>query len=451
MNRTTALAAALAALLLSLPVADAQAGSTYTSRGQKPIVAEGDSEDAGNDKSDKSDKGDKGDGKAAEFPNATRIEPAKAKPGKLQGKLTKLYDLLEKDKFAQVIEGADEIIADPKATPYERGHAAYVAGYAAIDLGEPDYSKAIKYLTQAIESGQMTNSAHFTLMFQVAQMQLSDEHYAESLAMTDRYLAETRSNDPKGYALRGNALYRLDRFAEAIEALKKATEPGKEPEKAVIDMLTASYFETNQMAEAAKLAEAQAAKRPDDKRAQLDLATIYINSEQPAKAAAVFEKLRAAGKLTDSGDYEQGARILGQIEGREKDAAAFIAEGLDKGVLKPSAQIYGLLGQSYYYAEMMPQAAAAWEKGAPLAKDGELFLNLSKANADLEQYPAAKAAAQQALAKGVKRPGDAWLVIASAERAAGNKPAEIAAYREAAKDPNTRASATKMLKSLGAK
>lgn len=39
MNRTTALAAALAALLASLPVADAQAeNKTSTSRGQRPVV-----------------------------------------------------------------------------------------------------------------------------------------------------------------------------------------------------------------------------------------------------------------------------------------------------------------------------------------------------------------------------------------------------------------------------
>lgn len=448
MNRTTALAAALAALLASLPVADAQAeNKTSTSRGQRPVVEDAEESAPAEEKSGKASKDDKG----PQFPNATRAEPAKVKPGKLQGKLTKMYDLLEKDKFAEVIERAEEVLADPKATPYERGHAAYVAGYAAIDLGEADYSKAIGYLTKAIESDQMTNSTHFTLMYQVAQMQLSDEKYEDSLKMLDRYFAESKSNDVKAHALRGNALYRLERYPEAIEALKKAIEPGKDPEKAVIDMLTASYFETDQMDEAAKLAEAQAAKRPDDKRAQLDLATIYLNGNQPDRAAAVFEKLRAAGKLTESADYEQGARILAQIEGREKDAAAFISEGLGKGVLKPSAQIYSLLGQSYYYAEMMPEAAAAWEKGAPLAKDGELFLNLAKARGELEQFAGAKSAAEQALAKGVKRPGDAWLVIASSERGLGNKPAEIAAYREAAKDPNTRASATKMLKALGAK
>jgi hypothetical protein len=439
MNRPTALAAALAALLMSLPAVDAQAQATSTSRGQRPVVEGSEDDEAKSKAADE----------APSFANTRRPEPDKPKAN---AKLSKLYDLLEKGKHADVMSRADEILADPKSTPLERGHAAYVAGYAALESDGDSYAKAIEYLDQAIASDQLSNNAHFTVMFQVAQMQLAEEKYADSLKTIDRYLAESGAADAKGYAMRGNALYRLERFPEAIVALKQATDAaGGKPEKAVTDMLVASYFETDQFAEAAKLAEATAAAKPDDKRAQLDLATIYVNADQLDKAAAVFERLRAAGKLTDSQDYEQGYRILSQMEGRERDTAAFINEGLSKGVLKPSASVYSVLGQSHYYAEDMPAAIAAWEKGAPLAKDGELYLNLSKANAGIDQYAAARTAAQNALSKGVKRPGDAWTVIANSERGLGNKAAELAAWREAAKDPSTRAQAERMIKALSGK
>jgi hypothetical protein len=57
----------------------------------------------------------------------------------------------------------------------------------------------------------------------------------------------------------------------------------------------------------------------------------------------------------------------------------------------------------------------------------------------------AKAAAQQALAKGVKKPGEAWMAIARAEYYSDNIPGATAAYREAAKDPSTREQAQKAL------
>ena len=80
-----------------------------------------------------------------------------------------------------------------------------------------------------------------------------------------------------------------------------------------------------------------------------------------------------------------------------------------------------------------------------------LYLNLAKLHGQMDQAAAAKSAARQAIAKGVERPGEAWLEIARAELALGNKPAMAAAYREATKDPTTRAQASKLLKQSGAK
>jgi tetratricopeptide (TPR) repeat protein len=436
MNRTSALAAALAALLVSLPAADAQAQRTSTSRGQRPVTE--DAEEAPADKAKPAESGPK-------YPDTSRPEPDKPKA---DPKVRKLYDLLDKQKYAEAITRAEELLADADVTPVQRAHANYIAGYAAIDLD--DYPKAIGFLQQAIEADQLTNDAHFTVMFQVAQMQLAEQNYAESLKTIDKFLAQSHSTDPKGYAIKGNALYRLDRFAEAITVLKQAN-AADPTNKQVNDMLLRAYLDSNQLAEAAKFAESMSAAAPDDTNAQLELATVYANADQGDKAAALVQRLRAAGQLKSADDYERGYRILYNVDGKERETAAMISEGLDKGMLKPSAQIYSALGQSYYQTNDMPAAITAWEKGAPMAKDGEMYLNLSKANGEVERHAASRTAAQSALSKGVKRPGDAWTVIAHAERGLGNKAAELAAWREAAKDPSTRAQAERMIKSLSGK
>jgi tetratricopeptide (TPR) repeat protein len=288
-------------------------------------------------------------------------------------------------------------------------------------------------------------------MLQIADLNLRDEKYAESLAAADRFLAESKATDPKVQALRGNALYRMGKFPEAIAALKLAMPEKGEADRAVIDLLVASYVESDNAAGAVSYMEAIAAKKPNDKRAQLDLANVYAQAEQPAKAAAVFDRLRSAGQLTDAKDYEAGWRLLANLEGRENDTIALINEGLAKGLLQPSAQLYSVVGQSYFFTDRFAEAAAAYEKGAPMGKDGELYYNLASTYAQIEQWAKAKAAAEQAIAKGLRSPGNAWIVIAAAEDGLGNKAGRIAAYREAAKDPKTRDAANKMLKALGAK
>jgi lipopolysaccharide biosynthesis regulator YciM len=438
MNAKSLLAAAIAALLLSAPVADVQAQSRELNNPNKGQAEE----------SSRKKKGDDAE-QGPTFPNATREDP-KPKAGKLQSKMQKLDKLYQSQEFVELIAGAEEVLADPKASPYERARAAYLAGFASMDT-EEGYAKAIAYAERAIKEDALPNSVHFQLMQQVAQMNLAEEKFEAAIAAADRFLAETKSPDPKAQAIRGASFYRLDRFAEAIDALKLAIPATGDPEKAVTDMLIDSYLQSERYADAITWAEAAAAKRPADKKMQLNLATVYSQADQPAKAAAVFERLRSSGLLTESNDYEMGYRLLANLEGREKDTIAFINEGLEKGILKPSASVYSLLGQSYYFTEQMGPAIAAWEKGAPLAKDGELFLNLAKANVQEERWAAAKSAAEQALQKGVRRPGEAWIVIAGAARGVGDKAGEIAAYREAAKDPQSRQTATNMLKSLGAK
>jgi predicted Zn-dependent protease len=100
--------------------------------------------------------------------------------------------------------------------------------------------------------------------------------------------------------------------------------------------------------------------------------------------------------------------------------------------------MYAFQGRQYYDAENMPKAIEAWSLGAPLAKDGEMYLNVAKLQLDADHWAQAKEAATQAKAKGVKRQGDIWQVLARAEKGLGNAAASKAALQEAAKYPETK-------------
>ena len=143
--------------------------------------------------------------------------------------------------------------------------------------------------------------------------------------------------------------------------------------------------------------------------------------------------------MTESKDYEMAYRLLAQLDGREKEALAVINEGLEKGILTPGYDVYAFQGQVYYEADDVAKAVASWSKAAPLAKDGEMYLNVGKLLADEERWADAKAAAESARSKGVKKTGEVWQVVSRAESGLGNKAAALAAARESAKFPETKA------------
>lgn len=358
------------------------------------------------------------------FPDTTRQEPeAKGSP-KVLTKLNKLIEAynkaLDQEDETKAAAGyttartlADEIIANGSANAYDKALAAQIASQAALNTD--DEAAAEGYLKQAIEANALGNNQHFQLMLQLAQLQLQKDDYTNGFATLDKYLAESKSKRPADFAFKGQYLYQADRFAECIPPLKQAIETSTNPEDKVdnwTQILMVCYQEAGQLAEAVKVAEQLAAKSPNDKRAQMNLASIYLNSEQEAKAAAVLEKLRAAGLMTEEKDYRQLYLTYANMEGKEKDVIAVVNEGLQKGVVKPDYQTYLALAQAYYYSEQIPQAIEAWQKAAPLSKDGETYLNLARVLWQEGRIPEAKVAARAALDKGLKKPDDAKKIIA---------------------------------------
>jgi tetratricopeptide (TPR) repeat protein len=241
---------------------------------------------------------------------------------------------------------------------------------------------------------------------------MQNEKYAEALATFDRLFAETKTAKPEHLVLKGNALYRLERYPEAIAVLRQAVEGNPDARPDWQQLLMAAYAEGGQPGEAAKLAEAIAAKSPGDKRAQMNVAATYLQSSNYAKAAEVLERLRAAGQLTEDRDYRQLFSVYLNLEGKEREAASVIDEGLQKGVLKGDFNTYLALAQSYYFSEQMDKAIGAYQKAAPLDDDGETYLNLARALWAADRVSEAKQAAQQAISKGVKKPDDAKRILA---------------------------------------
>lgn len=350
----------------------------------------------------------------ARFPDATREEP-ETKPSSRSSstRLGKLSDAYEAQDVAQTQAIADEIIADPKSNAYEKSLAGRIAG--ALLIGQDD-AKSLQYLQGALEANGLGNEEHYEVMSIVAQLHAQEERYDEALATIDRLQTETRTQDPDIAAIRGNILLRLERYPEAIAALKPLAEsPEAKPEWR--QMLMAAYADSGQGAEATRLAEQIASSTPDDKRSQLNLAATYLQTEQYDKAAAVYEALRARGELTDEREYRNLMASYLSLDDGQAKAIEVINEGLEKNILKPDYQTYVALAQAHYFGEpqQIDEAIAAYQKAAPLAPNGETYLNLAKLLANEGRMAEAKQAAQQAIDKGVRAPDEAKGILARSQ------------------------------------
>lgn len=346
------------------------------------------------------------------FPNATREEPNLKSSPKLGKQLQKMIDSYNDQKFPETRAAADEILANSAANNYDKSLAAQLASQAAYNLD--DSAAAIKYLDQVLEFNGLDNNGHYQSLLMKGQLQIQEDQTEAGLATLDKYFAETKSAKPEELIIKGQALYQLERYNEAIPVLKQAIAGSPTPKDNWNQLLMAAMSEAGQTGEAVAQAEAIAARNPDDKKAQMNLASMYMQADQMGKAADVMTKLYASGKLNEEREYKQLYSIYANTEGKEQDVIKVINDGQSKGILKPDDyQAYLALAQAYYYSEpaQVGKAIEAWQKAAPLSKDGETYLNLARVLHAEGRIPEAKAAAQQALAKGVKNQADAKKII----------------------------------------
>ena len=328
---------------------------------------------------EKEKKGENADTRPPLYPQATRQEPGLAPSRNGVKKLQKLQDAYQAQDNKTAIALGSEIGGDADSNAYEKSFAYLLAGSASA--AEDDQAGAADYFAKAIAADGLPNNDHYTAMFNLAATQYGLDQYAQALATIDRFLTETKSDKPDALKLKGGALIGLERFDDAAALY--------------VGML---------------------AKTPDDKALRLNAVSAYQQADKPEKATALLADAQAKGLLSTKEEYR--ALYVSYInDDHDKDAIKVIDDGVAKGVIPASPELakdYMVLGQKAYYNDDVATAMEMYKRAAPMAADGEAALNLARIYAEKGRKADAKAAAEQALAKGVKD-------TAAAKKLAGSK------------------------------
>lgn len=348
-------------------------------------------------------------GDAGMYPEATREAPDTKASAKTSRKLQQMIDLQQEGKGAEAVAIADAILGDEDTNNYEKALAAQTAAQVAYEAGDVD--RAVALFGQVVELDALDNTNHYTMMLNLAQLQQQQQRYEESLATYDRFFAETGSQDPQALMMKGQALFLLERYPEAATLMEEAIQASEQPKPEWQALLMQVHAKGGNAGEAVLMAEQVAAAKPEDRRAQLNLAVTYQQAGMQDKAVAVLEKMRSAGQLTEPSEYQQLYATYINMDGKEREAIAVIEDGLQKGVLSEDFNTTVALAQAHYFSGDIEPAIAAYRKAAPLDSDGSTYLNLAKVLLNEGLEADAKAAANQALAKGIPNPDEARSII----------------------------------------
>jgi hypothetical protein len=351
------------------------------------------------------------------FPNATRHEPDVMPTPEMGKNIAQLHALVDAKSNDEAIALGEKMLAAPKANHFDRSVAYQGIAYGYINKG--DNAKGVDNLQKSLAENALSNNDYYQIMLQLAQTQINAGQGDAGLATLDRLTSETKLDKPEYNAVRGRVYYTQKNYAAAAQALQKASDAAQKPDENVTKLLMASYFQLKQPERAEKIALDLQRQHPGDKDLILNLASIYGQAGQNDKAAAMLEDARSRGMLTDANDYRRLYVIYANLPGKEAKTIEVINDGLQKGILKPNAEAYATLAQSYYATNQPAKTIEAYRHADSLSTDGEAGLNLARVMFNERRYPEARAAAQQAQQKGLKKPEDAKTLLAQIDTAGG--------------------------------
>lgn len=380
----------------------------------------------------------------SEYPKATRSEPKTDMSSREQRDLSKAADLVNDGKNEEALPLIQKALENEKIGPYASAFAQQLLGRVYWDQDKE--AEALAATAKAVELDALPNNAHFALMYQLAQMQVQTEKYPEALKTLERFKTETGVESADQIALLGNIYYRLDKFQEAADAMKRAIAASSEVKESWNQVLMASLFELDQYGEAAKVVQTQLAKTPNDIKLITQLAKIYINDNKYPQAIEVLSKAKEKGLIASSDDYTQLAKLYANAE-KPKEAAATLKEGMDKGIVASDYDNTKLLGDVCSQAEDDSCAIDAYKKASAQSKDGNADYQLGYLLFYADREAEAKTAIQSALSKGgLKQEGEAYIILGDVDSYANDDKGALAAWQKAEGFPSTKTMAAQRIK-----
>ena len=350
-------------------------------------------------------------------------------------------ELVAKNKNAEAIEKFQKMAQN--GGDYEKAVVYYNMGFAYNAMNRLD--EALKTFEKALSYHSLPIPQEEQLTFNVGQLYVANGQFDEGIRVLQNYIATACATvAPEAHIFLGNAYAEKKRFAEALKEVDLAVDGAKEPKESWLQLKLALHYELKQMPKCAETLLRLIAIAPAKPDYWKQLSGILFDLKQDKDSLAVLALAGNQGFLKTGSEYKNLASIYLLLEIPYK-AGTLLQEAIDKKLLPADEKNLDLLSAAWINARDNARAEAALKKLAAVADKGDYYMRLGYVYVESERWKDAVATLEKATAKGVKKPGDAALLLAKAAYEAGDKRKSMQAAQSALKYDESRKAASEWL------
>lgn len=313
--------------------------------------------------------------------------------------LQEAIEFLNNDQFTQARAKLGELNLQ-RLSPYERSRVEQM--YFSLDINEENFAGARQHMEAAIASGGMNDQEISTGRYQLAQLWMQEEKWAEGAAAIEEWLKTATAPNGGVYYLLAAAYYNLEKYDEALPHARKAVDMTPTPQEGWLQMLSALLLQKEDYRAALPVVERQVNMFPTKKVYWLQLSSIYATLEDYKNALTVLQLANHAGLLTEGSELQRLADMM-MVQDMPYNAGLVLEKAIADKKIEPGLKEWQALANAWLASREFRKAIPVYERAGALADDGNDYLRLGEVNIQLSEWDAAADALKKALDKGKLR------------------------------------------------
>ncbi|GGY88858.1 tetratricopeptide repeat protein [Shewanella fodinae] len=351
-------------------------------------------------------------------------------------KVQKAFEAYQAGKLDDAI--ATLLEADPRGE-FDKAYVDRMLGNFYAEKGQMD--KAIKYLKVAVDADVLGGVDHAATLRLYSDLLLQEKKYKEAITYYRKWMNFTCKKDAIVYRRMAIAYTEMQQWDNALKTVNEGISVMDKPDKGLYQLKFQSLFNLKKYKDAVGVLEVMVPLFPDDKRLWVQLAQLYLLTEDYDRSLATYEIAYEGGFLEKSDNIVRLCQLLAS-KGSPYRGATILEKHIKSGVVPKDEKNLSMLAGFFHQAKDLKDAASYYGQAASMSTGGTLYLKQGRLLSLDQKYKESIPVFEQALKAGLDNPGEAQYELMLAYL---NLKQYKEAYRYAelaAKDKKTAKSAT---------
>ena len=342
--------------------------------------------------------------------------------------LVAVQELIQNEQHQQALTQLRTLAADTALSPYETALVRQTLGYAHAGLEQ--YDQAVQAFQRCLTGGALPPDALQNVRYNLAQMLMSAERYAEGAQSLETWLANQENPRPQARVFLAQAYIELKQHARAEQNIKQAIDGATTFHEAWYQMLMIVQMEQEKFSQAAATLQQLLGRYPQKKTYWQQLSQLYSQEEKHQRAVSTLAVAYKLGLLNEREALQVVQYYLHL--GLPYKAANLLMDGLQKKIVQDVEPNRELLVTCWLHARENQRALDVLEQLADRTQTGKIDLRRAEILAQLERWQEVAATVSAGLRKGgLTHTGKAFMLLGVAEYRSGNLDESKAAFTQA--------------------